>query len=89
MAKKKNDVEEKSVSVEETVATPTVFRDLRMQDEDGTIDTVFRSDDGMKTMAIKNARSGLIITFYDKDNKATERFLPVGEIANLIAMLPG
>jgi hypothetical protein len=43
----------------------------------------------MKTMAVKNARAGLIITFYDKDNKATERFLPVGEIANLIAMLPG
>lgn len=61
-------------------------RVVNPQDLDGTLDTVFTDDLGMKSAEVLNAKGGIVVATYDKDNERTARFFPADF---LVAYLTG
>ena len=58
------------------------------QDFEGTLDTLFVNDEGMKVAQVLNAKGGIVIGTYDKNNDLTELFLPADLLIETFAKPP-
>ena len=63
-----------------------LFRDLRVADEDGTLDKIFYDDAGMKLFQLQSAKDGLIITAYDysTDIPPVKKFISTTDLLQLL-----
>jgi hypothetical protein len=62
----------------------SVLRGVVMGDLEGVVDKIYYSDDGMKTVDIRNGNKGLVVTTYDKDATAKRFFLSVDTIKDFV-----
>lgn len=58
------------------------------QDFEGTLDTLFVNDEGMKVAQVLNAKGGIVIGTYNKNNELTELFLPADLLIETFAKPP-
>jgi hypothetical protein len=63
-------------------------RALAHQDFEGTLDTLFVDDKGMKVAHALNAKGGIVIGTYNKENELTEVFLPAAFLLETFAKPP-
>lgn len=63
-----------------------MFRDLRVADEDGTLDKIFYDNAGMKLFQLQSAKDGLIITAYDysTDIPPVKKFISTEDLLQLL-----
>lgn len=53
---------------------PSILRAVQWGDTDGTIDHDFVDEDGFKTIQVRNANKGLIVTFFYGDAITAQQF---------------
>lgn len=57
-------------------------------DFEGTLDTLFVNGEGMKVAQVLNAKGGVVIGTYNKNNELTELFLPADLLIETFAKPP-